>query len=165
MNLVSSSNAHSDAAEAGTDRAASRRWVSFELAGQQYAIAILKVFEVLLDADIEPVPNAPEAVLGVINLRGSIVTVVELGVLLGIQRASMRHCIIVINHEDQAIGVRVDRILEVLDIQENAMSPVPPGADSNAASRVIGYVKYKEELLSLLEFTGFSETLEKSLAA
>ena len=133
------------------------RWVSFELAGQQYAIAILKVLEVLSDADIEPVPSAPAAVLGVINLRGSIVTVVDIAGWLGLEHGSQARCIIVLNHEEQAIGVRVDRILEVLDIAQDTVGPVPPENAVNPASRICGYLKRNGELLTLLEFTGLPE--------
>lgn len=147
------------------DQGASSRWVSFELVGQKYAIAILKVLEVLSDADIEPVPCAPRTVLGVINLRGSIVTVLDLGVWLGLQSASTTHCIIVVNHDDQAIGVRVDRILEVLDIQQNTISPVPAGAASSTASTVLGYVKRHEDLLTLLQFSALPDSTETALAA
>ncbi len=143
----------------------SSRWVSFELAGQKYAIAILKVFEVLSDADIEPVPCAPQTVLGVINLRGSIVTVLDLGVWLGLESAAKVHCIIVVNHEDQAIGIRVDRILEVLDIQQDSISAVPSGTSVSTAATVLGYVKRNDDLLTLLQFTALPDSSETALAA
>jgi purine-binding chemotaxis protein CheW len=145
--------------------AVSSRWVSFELAGQKYAIAILKVFEVLSDADIEPVPCAPQSVLGVINLRGSIVTVIDLSVWLGLEKAAVSNCIIVLSHEGQAIGIRVDRILEVLDIAQNSINPVPTGTASNTASTVLGYVKRNDDLLTLLEFVALPDSTETSLAA
>ncbi len=141
------------------------RWVSFELAGQQYAIAILKVFEVLSDADIEPVPSAPSAVLGVINLRGSIVTVIDLCAWLGLKRTVETNCIIVVNNAGQALGIRVDRILEVLDIQQNSINPVPPGTAGNTASTVLGYVNRNDDLLTLLEFSALPEGAEIPLAA
>lgn len=163
MNLVASSASKQDSIH--PELAVSSRWVSFELASQKYAIAILKVFEVLSDADIEPVPCAPQSVLGVINLRGSIVTVIDLSVWLGLEKAAASHCIIVVNHEDQAIGVRVDRILEVLDIPQNSINPVPPGTASNTASTVLGYVKRNDDLLTLLEFVALPDSTETSLAA
>lgn len=144
---------------------ASSRWVSFELAGQKYAIAILQLFEVLSDADIEPVPRAPRTVLGVINLRGSIVTVLDLAAWLGLESDSPAHCIIVMNHEDQAIGIRVDRILEVLDIPQSSISPVPAGAAASTAGTVLGYLKRNDDLLTLLQFSALPDAGEPALAA
>lgn len=164
MNLVTSTAVRSDVVAAQEAGSIISRWVSFEVAHQQYAIAILKVFEVLSDADIEPVPRAPQAVLGVINLRGSIVTVVDLSVWLGLPQTAMAQCIIVINHEDQAFGIRVDRILEVLDIQQSAINPVPPGTAGSTANKVLGYVKHNEELLTLIEFIDLPEQAEDSHA-
>lgn len=163
MNLTASTAANADTLH--PEPSLSSRWVSFELGGQRYAIAILKVFEVLSDADIEPVPRAPQTVLGVINLRGSIVTVLDLGVWLGLAATTTAHCIIVVNHLDQAIGIRVDRILEVLDIPQDAISPVPAGAAASTAGTVLGYVKRNDDLLTLLEFTALPENPETSLAA
>ena len=163
MKLATSAAANADVLH--PEESASSRWVSFELGGQKYALAILKVFEVLSDADIEPVPCAPQTVLGVINLRGSIVTVLDLGVWLGLEAATTTHCIIVVNHDDQAIGVRVDRILEVLDIPQDSISPVPAGAAASTASTILGYVKRNDDLLTLLEFTALPESTETPLAA
>lgn len=163
MNLTASTAANADTLHPEPSR--SSRWVSFELGGQRYAIAILKVFEVLSDADIEPVPRAPQTVLGVINLRGSIVTVLDLGVWLGLEAATTSHCIIVVNHLNQAIGIRVDQILEVLDIPQDAISPVPAGAAASTAGTVLGYVKRNDDLLTLLEFTALPDSTGTSLAA
>lgn len=128
---------------------ATTRWVSFELAGQQYAVSILKVFEVLSHADIEPVPQAPRAVVGVINLRGSIVTVLDLRAWLGFAASTVNPCIIIINHENQAIGICVDRIIEVLNISNDAIKPAP----GSAAQHVAGLVSQNGELLTLLELS------------
>lgn len=165
MNLVASSASSAASYSAQQAGAIASRWVSFELGGQKYAIAILKVFEVLSDADIEPVPCAPQSVLGVINLRGSIVTVIDLGVWLGLDQTTDSRCIIVVNHEDQAIGIRVDRILEVLDIQQGSINPVPAGTSGHTASTVLGYVQRNDDLLTLLNFVSLPDDTETSLAA
>lgn len=128
------------------------RWVSFELAGQQYAVAILKVFEVLASADIEPVPTAPRGVLGVINLRGSIVTVMDLRIWLGFPASDKNRCIIIINHENQPVGFCVDRIIEVLNLAKDDIKPVP-GATSEASPFVCGLVNRNEEILTLIELS------------
>lgn len=129
------------------------RWVSFELAGQQYAVPILKVFEVLASADIEPVPMAPRGVLGVINLRGSIVTVMDLRIWLGFEPAQTHRCILIINHDNQPVGFCVDRIIEVLNISKDAIRPVPNAAGTEVSPCVSGLVNRNGEMLTLLELS------------
>lgn len=128
------------------------RWVSFELAGQQYAVAILKVFEVLATADIEPVPTAPSGVLGVINLRGSIVTVMDLRIWLGFEARGQNHCIIIINHENHPVGFCVDRIIEVLNLTKDEIKSVP-GVTAEHSPCVSGLVNRNGEILTLLELS------------
>jgi purine-binding chemotaxis protein CheW len=129
------------------------RWVSFELAGQQYAVAILKVFEVLASADIEPVPTAPRGVIGVINLRGSIVTVMDLRNWLGFTPSERPSCILIVNHENQPVGFCVDRIIEVLNIAKDSIQPVPKSATHEFAPCVSGLVNRNGEILTLLELS------------
>lgn len=127
------------------------RWVSFDLAGQPYGIAILKVLEVLASAVIEPVPGAPAAVLGVINLRGSIVTVVDLRQKLGLPPVADNSCIIIVAHDGQPVGLRVDHVDEVLNLVEQAIKPPPATSAMANQSAVTGVVSRQGRLLTLID--------------
>lgn len=133
----------------------SSRWVEFELAGQGYALPILQVREVLAEADIEPVPGAPEAVLGVINLRGAIVSVIDL-------RLRLRHAwratgvetrIIIVEPHGEPLGLRVDRIADVRNIPDAAIKPAPAlgAADDPLAAAVQGVFVRNGKWLTLLD--------------
>ncbi|TXG98045.1 MAG: chemotaxis protein CheW [Nevskiaceae bacterium] len=126
------------------------RWVSFWLGGQSYGIDILQVQEVLARAEIEPVPRAPADVLGVINLRGSIVTVVDLRARLGLPAAD-GGVVVIADVAGQAVGLRVDRVAEVLNIPEHAIKPAPNTGAGLAATRVRGVVPRQQDLLTLLD--------------
>lgn len=127
------------------------RWVCFELAGQLYGLEILKVQEVLADAEIETVPGAPYTVLGISNLRGCIVTVMDLRRRLGLPPRGEPGptCVIVVDGAGEAVGLRVDRVVDVRSIRVGAVKPAPETGPR--ASAVLGVVTRGGEVLTLLD--------------
>lgn len=128
------------------------RWVGFGVAGQNYAVDIRRVQEVLVGAEIEPVPGTPPAVLGVINLRGRIVTVIDLRRCLGFPgEGGNQVCAVVIaDTAEGQLGLRVDGIAEVCAVSEGAIRPVPPTLGRDADPLVHGMVKRGDAMLTLL---------------
>ncbi|MGH8516119.1 MAG: chemotaxis protein CheW [Panacagrimonas sp.] len=128
-----------------------RRWIGFELAGQLYGVPILAVQEVLASAEIEPVPGTPREVLGVINLRGHIVTVVDLRLRLGLAAAeSATGPLVVFDGPGETLAARVDCVTHVRRIPDPAIKP-SPRAGSVACAAVIGVVTRDGELMTLLD--------------
>ncbi|WP_051749024.1 chemotaxis protein CheW [Nevskia soli] len=103
------------------------RWVGFRVGSQNYALDILRVQEVLAAAEIEPVPGTPPAILGVTNLRGRIVTVVDLRRCLGLgaAMADAPCSVIVAEIEGEPVGLRVDGVAEICSIATAAIKPAP----------------------------------------
>ena len=131
------------------------RWVSFRLSGQLYGLAIREVQEVLASADIEPVPGAPPYVLGVINLRGHIVTVLDLRICLSSDSGTPNDsgCIVIVSAGTQTMGFRVDGIADVVSVPEARIQP-PMELSTMAASKCVrGMIKRGEEVLTLLDVT------------
>ena len=131
----------------------SERWVSFELAGQLYALPILGVQEVLTGAQIEPVPGAPTTVLGVLNLRGSIVTVIDLRRRLGLPPQPGSDGILVALCGTDVVGLAIDRVADVVAILPSTIQPPPPSPEVQAPPMSCGLVQWKERVLTLLEAT------------
>ncbi|MGQ0501702.1 MAG: chemotaxis protein CheW [Panacagrimonas sp.] len=104
-----------------------RRYVGFELDSQIYGLPILQVQEVLASADIEPVPGAPPHLLGVINLRGAILTVMDLRRCLGLPDASGAQPaqIMILDHGQEPFALRVDRVSAVRSFTETDIRPAP----------------------------------------
>jgi len=129
------------------------RWVGFRLCGQSYALDIRKVQEVLVSAEIEPVPGAPRAVLGVINLRGRIVTVVDPALCLGFATGGSAdsRTVVVADSGKDTLGLRVDSVTEVCSVAERAIKPAPPIHGREPDTLVRGIVRRGELLLTLLE--------------
>ena len=127
------------------------RWVCFETAGQLYGLAILGVQEVLATAQIEPVPGAPETVLGVLNLRGSIVTVMDLRRRLGLPDLQGPQSIIVIRSGAQIMGLAVDGIASVHGVLPSQIQPAPLTGHGARAIQPLGLVKLRQRVLTLLD--------------
>jgi purine-binding chemotaxis protein CheW len=128
-----------------------RRWIGFELAGQLYGVPILAVQEVLASAEIEPVPGTSREVLGVINLRGQIVTVVDLRLRLGLPAAKdATGPLVVFDAPGETLAARVDRVTHVRRIPDPAIKPAPR-AGATPCAAVIGVVTRDAELMTLLD--------------
>ena len=129
------------------------QFTTFQLADELFGIDVLQVQEILPYQEITPVPLAPEYVKGLINLRGRIVTVLDLRSRLGFERLEDETTgtnLIVISHEGP-ISVFVDQIGNVLDIQSDRLTP-PPGTVRGVAAQYIQEVcQLEDELLIALD--------------
>ncbi len=126
------------------------RWVTFRLAEELYGINVMQVQEVLRLSEIAPVPGAPSAVLGIINLRGNVVTVVDARLLFGLPRAghSEQTRVMIVECNRNTVGLLVDGVAEVVNI-ENADIDSAPHIGNGEQSRYIQgvYSKHGEILL------------------
>lgn len=129
------------------------RWVGFRLGGQLYALPILRVQEVLSEAVIEPVPGTSALVCGVINLRGNVVTVIDLRLRLGIDAApaATEGKIVVIEHQDESIGLCVDGMAEVRKVVDAAIRPAPNVGSSTVTDPIRGVYLRDGEMVTLLD--------------
>jgi purine-binding chemotaxis protein CheW len=129
------------------------RWVCFSLDRQLYGLPIHDVQEVLCQFDIEPVPGAASEVLGVINLRGTVVTVVDLRRRLGVPApaADADTRIVVIEHDGERFGLLVDRVADVRKVVDGAVKPAPDVGAGAGQVRVHGVYTRDGDLLTLLD--------------
>ncbi len=129
------------------------QWVTFRLADETYGVNVMQVQEVLRISEIAPVPGAPDYVLGIINLRGHVVSVLDTRRRLELPDKPTDDAsrIIIIELESQTIGILVDSVAEVEDVR-TAQIDTAPGVGSEDASRYIsGVVSRKDDLLILLD--------------
>jgi purine-binding chemotaxis protein CheW len=110
----------------------SSQYLTFKAGGETLAISILEVNEIIEITAMTRVPMAPDFIRGVINLRGNVVPVVDLSSRLGREKSELtkRSCIVLVevsvsNDESQAIGMLVDEVSEILDIDANHVQPPP----------------------------------------
>lgn len=129
------------------------RFVTFRVAGETYALDVLRVREVLRTADIVPVPGAPDSVLGVINLRGSIVPVVDARHRLGLAPPppELSSRVLIMESGWQAVGLRVDSVSEVTTVCAGDYEPPPAIGRGEPARCLRGVVRRADEFMILVD--------------
>lgn len=127
--------------------------VSFKMGNEEFGVDILKVQEIIKMIGITKVPNAPEFVDGVINLRGRIIPVIDLRIKINMERVEHNNStrIIVVEFNDTTTGFIVDEVNEVLRIPENIMEAPPSMVAGVDRDYIKAVCKLDDRLLILLD--------------
>jgi purine-binding chemotaxis protein CheW len=136
-----------------TSKAKPGQYLTFQLMNEQYGVAIETVREINQFGEITPVPRTPNYVKGVMNLRGKIIPVVNLRIKFGMdsQDTTRDTCIIVIDTAIGQVGMIVDSVKEVVDLQENQIEPSPVLGNEHAMSFVRGMGKVDNKVVILVD--------------
>lgn len=131
----------------------SRAYCTFRLSGQLYGLEVAEVQEVLRTASITRLPLAPRCVRGLVNLRGHLVTVVDLRRCLALADASPdeQPAHVVVGTDGAAVSLLVDEVGGVLDVADEAVEPVPIAPGSVQLELVRGAAMLEPDLLLLLD--------------
>jgi purine-binding chemotaxis protein CheW len=119
------------------------QFVVFVLDEEEYAVPILAVTEVVHSIEITPVPGAPAYILGLTNLRGKVLPVLDLEKKFQFTRTTevvRQHIMIAESEQKLLFGVLVDRVREVLKIPHGAIKPTPDMVKSNISAEYLGGV-------------------------
>ena len=116
------------------------QWVTFQLDRETYGINVMQVQEVLRYTEIAAVPGAPDYVLGIINLRGNVVTVIDTRSRFGLQPAEVsdNSRIVIIEAEKQVIGIMVDSVAEVVYLRASEIDVAPSVGTEESAKFIQG---------------------------
>jgi len=127
--------------------------VSFKIGDEEFGVDILKVQEINRMIEVTRVPNAPEYVEGVINLRGKVIPVVDLRKRLGMiaKENDKNTRIIVVELSGKTVGFVVDGVREVLRIPKSVTEPPPSVATGVNADYITAVGKLDDRLLTLLD--------------
>lgn len=126
------------------------QWVTYQLGEEYYGINVMQVQEVLRMTEIAPVPGAPSYVLGIINLRGNVVTVIDTRARFGLPSAETtdNSRIIIVELSGQVIGMLVDSVAEVVYLNQSDIDTAPNVSDDS--SRFIQGVSNRGKYLLIL---------------
>lgn len=126
--------------------------VSFRLADEDYGIEIHQAREIILMGEITEMPQTPPSVKGLINLRSTVIPIIDLKLRFGLPESPVTDetRIVVVNAGDKTIGIIVDAVNEVLRIAKNQIAP-PPTVAGLRQDHLIGLAKLDERLLILLD--------------
>jgi purine-binding chemotaxis protein CheW len=133
------------------------KYLTFSLAGEEYGIGILKIKEIIGMLPITSVPQTPEYIKGVINLRGKVVPVMDLRVRFGITAIEYtdRTCIIVVELAGQdvtvTVGIVVDSVSEVINIKVDEIQETPNFGIELDTDYILGLAKIEGSVKILLE--------------
>ncbi len=129
------------------------QWLTFTLAEEAYAVGILSVREIRGWSGVSRIPQAPAHMLGVVNLRGTFVPVMDLRARFGLAAAALgdNTVIIVLNVAEHLLGVVVDGVSDVIDIDPAEVKPVPDMGAVVDTRYLKGLVTHAEHMVMLLD--------------
>jgi purine-binding chemotaxis protein CheW len=129
------------------------KYLTFVLGEEEYGLEILKVREILGAMPITAVPQTPQFVKGVINLRGKVIPVVDLRLKFGMEEIDQTEetCVIVVEVADMQMGIIVDTVREVMDIREGDIEDPPRFGTQVDTDFILGMGKIEDTVKILLD--------------
>lgn len=127
--------------------------VTFRLKDESYGINVMQVQEVLRVSEIAPVPGAPGYVLGIINLRGNVVTVIDTRTRFGLPTTERDDAsrIVIIESEQQVVGILVDSVAEVVELRQSEIDSAPNIGNDESSRYIQGVASRDEDLLIVVD--------------
>ena len=134
------------------------QWVTYQLEDETYGINVMQVQEVLRITEIAPVPGAPSYVLGIINLRGNVVTVIDTRSRFGLMHKESnddQSRIIIVEVNGNVIGMLVDSVAEVVYLHQSEIDSVPIVNNDDSSRFIQGVCSREDQLLILVDVNKF----------
>ncbi len=131
----------------------SRELIAFRIGDQEFCVNIMSVREIRGWTPATPMPHAPYYVLGVINLRGAVLPIVDLSMRLGMKPAepTVRHVIIVAQVNSKVVGLLVDAVSDILTITDENIQPTPDVASEFERNFARGILAIEKRLICYIE--------------
>ncbi len=141
-------------------------FVSFFAGGQSFSINITDVREIRRWSPVTPLPNAPREVLGVMNLRGSVIPIYDLAARFGLQPTpeSPRNVIVVAMHDEQTVGLLVEAVSEILSVQRAQIQDTPDIRSDNARKSITGVITIEQGMTRVIDLGAVIQTFAKTAA-
>jgi len=136
-------------------------YLTFDLASEGYGLEIRHVTEIIGIQPITAVPDLPDHVIGVLNLRGKVIPIIDVRrrFRLTHREHDERTCIVVVNVNDNSVGLVVDKVSEVITIPASEIEP-PPAAGRRGKNYIAGMGKVGQQVKILLDIEALLEDEE-----
>ena len=121
------------------------------LGGELFTIDLKSVREVFVVESITPVPGMPSGLVGVTNLRGTVIPLLDLRPMFGLNAVEISRYAVVVQHGNWQVGVLVDTVPEIRTIAKNQFSPAPVGTGQGAFPFISTVVKLEDRMRGVLE--------------
>ncbi|MDX1776261.1 MAG: chemotaxis protein CheW [Desulfobulbales bacterium] len=141
------------------------KYLTFQIAREQYGIEICHITEIIGIQTITELPEMPDFIKGVINLRGRVVPAMDVRARFNLphREYDARTCIIVVEINATSVGLIVDQVMEVIDIPAESIEPPPKAAAKNGSNFLQGVGKVENEVKIILNVSRllFDKELEE----
>lgn len=141
------------AASAEQSKGDDRELVSFRVGGQDFCVDIMSVREIRGWTPATVLPHAPSYILGVINLRGAVVPIVDLAARMGLEpiRPDARHVIVICVIAQQTVGFLVDAVSDILSVDPALIQPTPAVSSDLTRAFFEGVIAIDQRMLRLID--------------
>lgn len=130
-----------------------QRYLSFSLGTEDYAIPLLRVKEVVAMPEVTPVPQTPTHFLGIMNLRGQVLSIIDLRLKFRMKKAEIQEetAVIILDLDTVVLGVVVDSVDSVLSLAPEEISSTPDIESTRKVDYISGVAKRENKLVLLLD--------------
>ncbi|AWZ48157.1 chemotaxis protein CheW [Clostridiaceae bacterium 14S0207] len=122
--------------------------VIFKILDEQFAVETEKIKSINDMMEVTAVPKAPEYIKGLINLRGNVSSLLDANLLLGLEESKEQSSIIILNLQEESVGISVDEVSEVLDIEENLIEKTE---ELKEKPYLKGVINFKDRIVTLID--------------
>lgn len=143
-----------------------RELIAFRVGDQEFCVNIKAVREIRGWTPMTPLPHAPQYVMGVINLRGAVIPIIDLSMRLGMKSAdpTARHVIIVAQVKSKIIGLLVDAVSDVLTVTDDNIQPTPEISSDLGRLYARGILAIDKRMICLIELGALFNDAESEAA-
>ncbi|SFS15411.1 chemotaxis protein CheW [Yoonia litorea] len=129
-----------------------QEFVTFIAGGQNFCIEITQIREIRRWAPVTVLPHSPRHVLGVINLRGAVIPIVDLAAKLGFApiEPTERHVIIIVAVSDRIIGLLVESVSEILGVRQSMVKETPRTQEDEAVKAIEGIIPQEQDMTKII---------------
>jgi purine-binding chemotaxis protein CheW len=140
--------------------------IAFRIHGQEFCVDVMSIREIRGWTMATPIPQSPNFVLGVINLRGTVLPIIDLAARLGFPMSdpTARHAIIVAQIGDQVVGLLVEGVSDIFTVTDDQIQPTPDVASELAKRFVRGVIPMEGRLISLLAIDKLLPEMQREAA-
>jgi len=148
-----------------TNVASEVEFVTFFTGGQSFSIDIRQVREIRRWSAVTPLPHAPAEVLGVMNLRGSVIPIFDLAVRFGLDRTpdNPRNVVVIAAHEAQTVGLLVESVSEILSVARDRIQETPDLRSDNSRQSIIGVIPVDDGMTRIIDLGAVIQTDRRML--
>ncbi|MBD9373887.1 chemotaxis protein CheW [Rhizobium sp. ARZ01] len=143
-----------------------RELIAFRIGEQEFCVNIMAVREIRGWTPATPMPHAPHHVLGVLNLRGAVLPIVDLSLRLGMKAAepTVRHVIIVAQVGAKIVGLLVDAVSDILTVTDENVQPTPDIASELEKNYARGILAIEGRMICMIELESLFPSIESEAA-